>query len=321
MRIPLLVLTLSSAAALLLSACAVNFASKQGSSVTASHKKIVATHSMLGSIAKELVSNKAEVITLIPNGQDMHSWEPSAKDIETLYQADLILQNGLGLEANIIKTIQQAEKNGVKVFTATDHIEVRKVGEGEHAEDTHHDEALGEQEDHHHEAGAPDPHFWTDPIAMKKVASALASTLQKDLNLDVFQEETTLRSKFDQLHQEIHQQVGKIPADQRKIVSGHESLGYFAERYGFELIGAIIPSITTQAEVSAADIAALKKQIQNHHVKAVFSELGTPKQLSETIARETGAQVIELNTHILPPDGSYFTFMRDLTQTIVKGLQ
>jgi len=303
----------------MLSACTNQHPSEQKMSSAAALKKIVVTHSILGSVVKELVGNKAEVIVLIPNGQDMHVWEPSAKDIEALYKADLIVQNGLELEASLTKTIQQAEKNGIPVFTAADYIDIRKVGEGELAEE--HGEGELAEEHHDHEAGSPDPHFWTDPIAMKKVAAALASTLQDKLNIDTSNEASSLNNKFDQLHQELSQMIEKVPPKERKLVSGHESLGYFADRYKFKLIGAIIPSLTTEAEVSAADIANLKKVIQEQHVKAVFSELGTPKQLSEIIARETGAKVIELNTHILPKDGSYFTFMRDLTQTIVKGLQ
>ncbi len=301
----------------ILSACTSQQPSEQKNSSKAALKKIVVTHSILGAVVKELAGNKAEVTVLIPNGQDLHVWEPSAKAIEALYKADLIVQNGLGLEASLTKTIQQAEKNGVAIFTATDYIDIRKVGEGEfveEAEDEHDNE-------NYHGTGAPDPHFWTDPIAMKNAAAALASTLQKKLNIDTSNEAASLNNKFDQLHQELTQMVEQIPQQERKLVSGHESLGYFADRYGFKLIGAIIPSTTTETEVSAADIVSLKKVIQEQHVKAVFSELGTPKQLSETIASETGAKVIELNTHILPNDGSYFTFMRELTQTIVKGLQ
>ena len=317
--IPLLVLFIT---LLMLSACTNNQPpSEQKISSAVTLKKIVVTHSILGSVVKELVGNKAEVIVLIPNGQDLHVWEPSAKDIEALYKADLVVQNGLELEASLTKTTQQAEKNGIPLFTATDYIDIRKVGEGEAAEEHHHEGEAAEEHHHHHEAGAPDPHFWTDPIAMKKVAAALASTLQVKLNIDTSNEAASLNNKFDQLDQELSQMIEKVPPENRKLVSGHESLGYFADRYGFKLIGAIIPSITTEAEVSAADMAKLKKVIQEQHVKAVFSELGTPKQLSEIIAHETGAKVIELNTHILPKDGSYFTFMRDLTQTIVKGLQ
>jgi zinc/manganese transport system substrate-binding protein len=115
--------------------------------------------------------------------------------------------------------------------------------------------------------------------------------------------------------------VGSLPAADRKLVTGHESLGYFAQRYGFKLIGAIIPSLNSQAEVSAADMAALKTAIQQNQVKAIFSEIGTPKSISDAIGAETGVKVVDLATHILPADGSYYTFMRNLAQPIVDNLR
>jgi len=86
-------------------------------------------------------------------------------------------------------------------------------------------------------------------------------------------------------------------------------------------VGAIVPSLTTQAEVSASDLAALKTLIQENQVKAVFTELGTSKVVSDAIGNETGVKVISLATHTLPPDGSYFTFLRNLTQSIVGALR
>ena len=98
-------------------------------------------------------------------------------------------------------------------------------------------------------------------------------------------------------------------------------MGYFAQRYGFKLIGALIPSLSSQAEVSAADLTALKKQIQDNQVKAIFTELGTSQAVSEAIGKETGVKVVELTTHSLPAEGSYFTFLRNLTRVIVENLK
>ena len=110
------------------------------------------------------------------------------------------------------------------------------------------------------------------------------------------------------------------PAD-RKLVTGHESMGYFAQRYGFKLIGAVIPSITSQAEVSASGLAALKKLIEDNKVKAIFTELGTSPAVVNELGKETGIKVIQLSAHSLPEDGSYFTFERNLARVIVDGLK
>jgi zinc/manganese transport system substrate-binding protein len=290
---------------LLLSSCQANTPAKN------SQKTIVVTYSILGAVVKDLVGDKATVIVSMPNGQDPHEWEPSAKDIETLTKADLIVQNGLGLEGGMEKALEQAREAGGKFFTASDHITVRKVGEGEGIPTGDPDQAVG----------AEDPHLWTDPIAMKSIVDALAAQIKTDLGIDLDDQAKDLDAQLDSLNEEVAYALNVVPQGNRKLVTGHESMGYFAQRYNLKLVGAIIPSITTQAEVSASDLAGLKKLIMDNQVKAIFTELGTPKAVSEAIGNETGVKVVELTTHNLPEDGSYFTFMRNLTQVIVDGLK
>jgi ABC-type Zn uptake system ZnuABC Zn-binding protein ZnuA len=98
-------------------------------------------------------------------------------------------------------------------------------------------------------------------------------------------------------------------------------MGYFADRYGFKIIGVIIPSLSSQAQVSAADLAALKQAVEDEHVKAIFTELGTSPAVAKAIGDETGVQVVELTTHALPSDGSYFTFMINLATVITNALK
>ncbi len=275
-----------------------------------SKKTIVVTYSILGALVRDLVGSDANVVVLIPNGQDPHEWEPSARDIETLNKADLIVQNGLDLEGGLQKTLSLAVQAGVKSFTAADYITVRKVGPGEGIAGGGADQTVG----------APDPHLWTDPLTMKQVIIALADYLKNNLGLDESSRVTTLENQLDSLNTEITGLVDTLPFADRKLVTGHESLGYFADRYGFKLVGAIIPSLGTQAEVSASQLAALKTLIEQNHVKAIFTELGTPPAVAQAIGQESSVRVVQLSTHILPSDGSYFTFMHDLAQTIVGNL-
>jgi zinc/manganese transport system substrate-binding protein len=272
---------------------------------------IVVTYAILGSLVRDLVEDKATVIVSIPNGQDPHEWEPSAKDIETINQAALVVQNGLGLEGGLEKTLQQARATGVKFFTAADYIKVRHLGAGEGIPSGDPDQAVG----------AEDPHLWMDPSVMKAVELALAARLKTDLGIDVSGRAQDLAGRLDNLDREIAATIATLPEANRRLVTGHESMGYFAQHYGFKLVGAIIPSLTTQAEVSASDLAALKHLIQENHVKAIFTELGTSPAVAQAIGQETGVQVVELTTHSLPDDGSYFTFMRNIAQTIVGGLK
>jgi len=282
-----------------------------GAAIAPGKKNIVVTYAVLGALVRELVGDRANVIVPMPNGQDPHEWEPSAKDIETIMKADLIVQNGLQLEAGLERTLARAQDAGVKFFTAADYVDVRKVGQGEGIPGSDRDQM----------PGADDPHLWLDPLAMKQVVEALATQLKSDLNLDVSDRAKEVAARLEALNAEITDRVAAVPEADRKLVTGHESLGYFARRYGFQLIGAVVPSLTSQAEASAADLAVLKQVIVEYGVKAIFIELGTPQTIARAIGQETGAQVIELATHVVPPDGSYFTFMRNLATTITDGLR
>lgn len=274
-------------------------------------KSIVVTYSVLGSLVKDLIGDKATITVSMPNGLDPHEWEPSAKDIEIINKADLVIENGLGLEGGMGKTLAAAKSIGVKFFTASDYITVRHVGPGEGIPTGDPDQAIG----------APDPHLWLDPIAMKSVVSALVPVLMNNLNLDVADQATDLKNRLDTLNTEAADIVAQIPQETRKLVTGHESLGYFAQRYNFKLVGVIIPSLSSQAGVSAADLATLKKTIQDNQVKAIFTELGTSPVVAKAIGDETRVNVVEITTHALLSDGSYFTFMRNLTTIITNTLK
>src|SRR6266498_3943676 len=188
----------------MLSACQTN------TSVKSSQKTIVVTYSILGSIVRDLVGDKALVIVSMPNGQDPHEWEPSAKDIETLTKADLIVQNGLGLEGGMEKALAQAQEEGVKFFTASDHITVRHVGEGEGIPSGDPDQAVG----------AEDPHLWTNPLLMKSIVDALAAQVKTDLGIDLTGQAKNLDARLDSLDKEIVDIVNTLPENNRKLVTG-----------------------------------------------------------------------------------------------------
>jgi zinc/manganese transport system substrate-binding protein len=284
---------------------------QSGSNVSSEKKSIVVTYSILGSIVKDLVGDQANVIVPMPNGQDPHDWEPSAKDIEAINKADMVVQNGLDLEAGMQKTLETARNNGVKIFAAADHITVRHVGQGEGIPSGDPDQQIG----------APDPHLWMDPLTIRSLVTPLADEIKKDLKLDVTGRAADLENRLDNLNKQVTDITSVIPKMDRKLVTGHESLGYFAQRYEFRLVGVIVPSLTTQAEVSAADLAELKKTIQENQVKVIFTELGTSPAVANTIGQETGVKVVELTTHSLPADGSYFTFITNMAKVITNGLE
>ncbi len=300
---------IAAAVVLVLSSCAKKTA--EPAAAAAGTKSIVATYSILQSLVKDLVGDAFTVSGEIPNGLDPHEWEPSAKDIETLNKAALVVENGLGLEGGMEKTLAAARGAGVPFFTASDHIQIRKVGVGEGIPSGDSDQA----------AGAEDPHLWMDPVSVKQVMDALATRLKDQFGTDLSKRQADLDARLDALDRDVHTLVDSLPQASRRLVTGHESLGYFAQRYGFTLVGAIIPSLSTQADVSASQMAALKKIIQRAPVKAVFTELGTPKSVVDTLAKELKVKSVELTTHSLPPDGSYFTFMRDVARLVSDSLR
>jgi len=277
----------------------------------AARRTIVVTYSILGSVVKELAGDRFDVAVAIPNGMDPHEWEPSARDVERLTHADLVVANGLGLEGGMQKALEQARRSGVKFFTAADHITVRRVGRDEGIPSGDPDQAIG----------APDPHLWMDPVTMKSVVRALAIEIQSDFGIDLSARAADLEGRLDALDAEIRAKVAGVPAASRKLVTGHESMGYFARRYGFKLVGAVVPSLSSQAETSAADLAGLKAVIAKERVPVLFTELGTPPQVVHALARESGVRCVALTAHALPPDGSYFTFMRNLADTIASALR
>jgi zinc/manganese transport system substrate-binding protein len=274
-------------------------------------KTIVVTYSVLGAVVQDLVGDAARVVVLMPNGADPHEWAPSAKDIETLTHADLLVENGLGLEGGMENAFAQSEAAGVKRFVASDHITVRRVGSGEGVDPADADQA----------PGAQDPHLWMDPLAVRDAVDALAGQLKADLGIDVGARTKDLDARLAALNDSVASVLAAIPEARRTLVTGHESLGYFAQRYDLRLIGAIVPSLTTSAEPSAADLAALVAKIRAANVPAIFTELGTSPKVAEAVGSETGARVVVLATHVLPDDGSYDTFLKNIATTIADNLR
>jgi zinc/manganese transport system substrate-binding protein len=261
---------------------------------------------VLGSVVGDLVGDRAGVTVLMANGVDPHDWTPSAKDLERVMNADLVVTNGLGLEASLEKTLAEAERSGVSVFRATDHIAIREVG----ANDPVHD---GED-------GTGDPHFWVDPVSMRAVVGALVPELAA-AGIDVADRAADLEGRLAALDAEVRATLDVVPEANRKLVTGHESMGYFADRYGFTVVGTVIPGLSSQGEVAAGELAALAAKIRAEGVPAIFAEVGTPAAVVEAIGRETGVEVVELPSHTLPADGSYFSFIREIATAIAGALR
>ena len=292
---------------------------------------LVATHSVLGAIVGDLVGDAADVTVLIPNGVDPHGWEASARDVETINNASLVVANGLNLEESLESILETAE---APVFFATDHItpltssdshdhahEGDAKAEEDHAHDhAHEGEATTEEDhahDHSHEGG--DPHFWTDPGSVAEVVEHLGEELST-IGLDVTTRAETMIADLIALDGEVSELLSAIPVEKRVLITGHVSMAYFAAHYGFELLGSVVPNLSTSAEASAANLAELKETIAAEGMSVIFGEVGSPDDVVTALADETGVRVVVLPTHLVPEEGTYRSFLLALASQVRDAL-
>ena len=307
------------ASALAITACGSSGSSGNGSTAPS----IVVTHSVLGAIVSDLVLDSADVTVLIPNGIDPHEWEPSAKDVEAINSATLVVANGLDLEEALNDVLDNAES---PVFFAADHITpLDSSDDHDHGHDEGHeeepksadDEHAHDNEQHEHEEG--DPHFWTDPVSVAEVVEHLSEELST-VGLDVSSRADALIADLNALDGAVSELLSVIPNEKRVMITGHVSMAYFAAHYGFELLGSVVPNLSTSAEASAANLAELKEVIADEGVSVIFAELGAPDDVVSALADEAGVRVVVLPSHLVPDEGTYRSFLLALASEVRDAL-
>lgn len=300
-------------------------------SVPAESQTVVVTYSVLGAIVSELVGEMAEVKVIIPDGQDPHDFEPSAKDIEAMNSADLIVSNGLGLEEGLDNALIAADQRGTPHFVVSDHVTTRTGGSHSHesedadhshgSEDADHSHGSEEPEESDHaaeEESAIDPHLWLSPHTMSEMLDDLGEALESALGIDVSAAATSMSASLDALDVAISTRITGL--DSCTLVTGHDELGYFADRYGCTVVGTVIPSFSTTAEASAGELAEIGALVREYKVKAIFTGLGTADDVADRLSEELGVPAIELATHYLDGVSNYEAFMNRLVDQIVEGL-
>jgi zinc/manganese transport system substrate-binding protein len=286
---------------------------------TIERPSIVTTTQVLGSVVRELVADQADVTVLMDAGADEHTWQPSARDSETLFGADLIVANGLDLEEGLVRLLAEAEASGVPVFRATDHVAVRQATDEGHetaADDEHADDEHAETD---HEQGPADPHFWLDPLAMRDAVLALGSALDI-AGVDATAATAAMAAELVALDAEIEALLAPIPPGDRRLVTGHGALGYFADRYGFDVVGTVIPGLSTSDEPSARDIADLLDAIRASGARVLVSDLTTPPSVAGAVAGEGGLRLVEVQVAQPPESGGYAELLRTLATSIAGAL-
>lgn len=282
-------------------------------SAAAQPSRVVVTTTVLGAVVRELVGGAAEVVTVIPDGADPHAYEPSARDIEAVTAADVVVANGLGLEEGLEDVLARVEGSGVPVVHVADHVTVREPV----SRDGHDDEAHGhDDEAHGHDAG--DPHLWLSPATIAEAVPAMADVIGAAIGVDLSAAGDDLVASLGALDERVADAMGALPACE--LVTGHDELGYFADRYGCEVIGAVIPGLSTTAEATARDVAALREVAEARGVRAIFTASGTPSAVAARVAADVGVPLVELRTHALGPAATYGDFVLELARTVVDAL-
>jgi zinc/manganese transport system substrate-binding protein/manganese/iron transport system substrate-binding protein len=271
--------------------------------------KVVATTTQVADFARNIGGDHVTVTQILKPNVDPHDYEPSPADVQALAEADVVVENGVGLERWLDQTVKSAGFHGTLVDTSKG-VTIRK-GTGEEA--------------------AGDPHIWHNPKNAEVMSRDIAAAFEAEDPGGKAAYEANLASytgKLDRLDSWIAGQIDTVPADRRKLVTNHDAFGYYIDRYGLQFVGSVIPSFDTSAELSGRDIRDLVAKIKATGVKAVFSETSLPPKTAETIAREAGVKVVEgedaLYGDSLGPAGSdgdtYLKMIRHNTQTIVSNL-
>jgi zinc/manganese transport system substrate-binding protein/manganese/iron transport system substrate-binding protein len=265
---------------------------------------VVATTTQVADLAANVGGDQVQVTSLLKPGVDAHDYEPSPADIDALAQADLVVQNGVGLEEWLDDIIESSGYDG-PVVDASQGVTLRQV------------------------EGEPDPHIWQDPGNARQMAATIERGLATAEPAAAAGFEANLAAYTKQLgalDAEVERQIDSLA--NKKVVTNHDAFGYYLDRYGLELVGSVIPSFDTSAELSGRDIRDLVAKVRATKVKAIFSETSLPARAAETIGREAGVKVVvgedALYGDALGPPGSdgdtYLKMIRHNTTTIVENL-
>ncbi len=263
---------------------------------------VVTSFYPLYEFSKRIGGEKADISVLVPAGVEPHDWEPGPQDIIKVESAQIFVYNGVGLEPYVDKIITKSESQKLIVVDSSEGIELIK------------------------EDGTPDPHIWLDPVLAKRQVDAIEKAFVKadPENSDYYMANArALKQDLDALDANISKELA--PAKKKVFITSHTAFSYFAKRYGLTQIA--IAGLSPEIEPGPAKIAEIVRLAQENKVKYIFFETLVSPKLSETIAKEAGAQTLVLN----PIEGlsedqikqgeNYFTIMRENVKNLKLALE
>lgn len=309
---------------------------------------VVATTTMLGDVAAQIVAcanPESTATTLMPIGADPHDFAPSSAQVAEMVTAQVVIANGLGLEAGLDDALDNAASDGATVIEIADMVDPIPFGAGghdDHSDEDHSDEAKEDDHDHgddhsddakgddhsdeDHGHGSEDPHFWFDMNRMATAAQIIGDELAVDNGQAYADCGAQVADEIRAAEADVRALLESVPSDQRILVTDHDALGYLADVYGYEVAGTVIPAGTTLAEPSSADLAELVKVMQDEGVRVIFANTADPSALSDAVAAEVGGdvQVVQLFVGSVGEPGSgaedYISMMRTNAELISSSL-
>jgi ABC-type Zn uptake system ZnuABC Zn-binding protein ZnuA len=259
---------------------------------------VVAETSFLADIVENVGGDRVTVESLVPIGTDPHTFDPTPRDAAKIAKARAVVINSAGFEPAVDKLIAGAGSHDLRVVDAAEGLAGERV----------------------------DPHFWLDPIDVityvENIRDALTA-IDPGGATEYAANAAAYERKLRDLDSWTKEQVATIPAARRLLVTNHESLGRFADRYGFKVVGTVFPGPDAEGAPSAKSLGALITEIRAGGVPAIFLETGSNPDLADQVARETGVKVItDLYTHSLAQNApTYLDMMKWNVEHIVEALR
>jgi ABC-type Zn uptake system ZnuABC Zn-binding protein ZnuA len=263
---------------------------------------VTATTTQVADLARNVGGSRVEVTGLLAPNADPHEYEPRPDDVKSLADSTLVLRSGADLDEWLAEAIESAGGDA-RVVTLIDSVKPLR------------------------ERDAADPHWWQDPRNAELAVGAIRGALSRadpQGRAAYASNAKAYLAKLRTLDRAVATCLRAVPAAQRKLVTTHDALGYYARRYGIEVIGTVIPSLSTQGQPSAGETAKLIDTIRREGVRAIFAESSVNPKVEQAIARETGAKVGKpLWADTLGPKGSdgatYLKSIAANTRALVAG--
>lgn len=251
---------------------------------------VVVTTTVWGDVASNVVGENGVVEVLMPLGADPHGFQPSSQQVAAINAADLVIANGLGLEGGLLEVLAAAKDDGANIVAVAPRLDPIPFG----SDDADHEEDR-------------DPHVWMDPIRVAEGARIIGRELAAIApNIDWVGRADTYAATLLSIDGAIEDTLASIAPERRRMVTNHDALGYFADRYGFAIIGTVVPGGSSLADPSSAELADLVETMRREDVNVIFAEKTQSAALAEAVASELGeeVQVVELYTGSLGEPGS-----------------